>query len=132
LQALLTPQSLAYLVVGVAFGVLFGFLPGLGGIAAMALLLPFVFGVEPAPAMALLLGAHVATVYNTAITSILFGIPGAAKTISMCFDGHPMTQRGEGVRALRATAVSAAVGGLAGVVFLIAAMPLLIAVMLGV
>lgn len=96
----------------------------------MALLLPFVFNVDPASAMALLLGAHVATVYNTGITSILFGIPGASKTVSLTFDGYPMTQRGQGVRALRATAVSAVVGGFIGIGFLALAMPLLLLVML--
>lgn len=130
LLALLTVQSLVYLLVGVAFGVCLGFLPGLGGIVAMALLLPFVFGLDPEPAMGLLLGAHVATVYNTGITSILFGIPGASKSLALCFDGYPLSQKGQSVRALRATAFSTAIGGVIGIVFLVVAMPLLKTVML--
>ncbi len=130
LLALFTLKSIAFLLIGVAFGVSFGFLPGLGGIVAMALLLPFVFGVDPETAMCLLLGAHVATVYNSGITSILFGIPGASKAIALCFDGFPLSQQGQSVRALRATAFAAAIGGLAGVVFLVLAMPLLKTVML--
>lgn len=130
LYALLTLENVIYLLVGVLFGVGFGFLPGLGGIVAMALLLPFVFGLDPATAMCLLLGAHVATVYNTGITSILFGIPGASKSLALTFDGYPLSQKGQSIRALRATAFATAIGGLVGLVFLVAAMPLLKTVML--
>lgn len=130
LLALLTPESLAFMGIGVAFGIIIGFLPGVGGIVAMALLLPFIFGAEPAAAMALLLGAHVATIYNDAITGILFGVPGSAKGIALVFDGYPMTQRGEGGRALGLTAMSSLLGGIVGVVFLVAMLPVVRAVML--
>jgi TctA family transporter len=130
LLALLTAQSLMFLVIGVLFGVVIGFLPGLGGVAAMVLLLPFIFGQEPAAVMALLLGAHVATIYNDGITGILFNVPGASKGIALCFDGYPMTQKGQGQRALGAAAMASLVGGLTGVVFLIAILPLTRAIML--
>jgi TctA family transporter len=128
--ALMTAQSLLFLVLGVLFGVLIGFLPGLGGVTAMVLLLPFIFGQDPAAVMALLLGAHVATIYNDGITSILFNVPGASKGIALCFDGYPMTQKGQGKRALGAAAMASLVGGLTGVVFLIAILPLTRAIML--
>jgi TctA family transporter len=128
--ALMTAQSLLFLVLGVLFGVLIGFLPGLGGVAAMVLLLPFIFGQDPAAVMALLLGAHVATIYNDGITSILFNVPGASKGIALCFDGYPMTQKGQGKRALGAAAMASLVGGLTGVVFLIAILPVTRAIML--
>lgn len=130
LLALLTAQSLLFLVLGVLFGVLIGFLPGLGGVAAMVLLLPFIFGQDPAAVMALLLGAHVATIYNDGVTGILFNVPGASKGIALCFDGYPMTQKGQGQRALGAAAMASLVGGLSGVVFLIAILPLTRAIML--
>jgi TctA family transporter len=130
LLALLTAQSLLFLVLGVLFGILIGFLPGLGGVAAMVLLLPFIFGQDPPAVMALLLGAHVATIYNDGITSILFNVPGASKGIALCFDGYPMTQKGQGKRALGAAAMASMVGGLTGVVFLIAILPATRAIML--
>ena len=41
------------MVVGVVYGIVIGILPGLGGIVAMALLLPFTYGMDAAAAMAL-------------------------------------------------------------------------------
>lgn len=130
LIALFTPQSLLFMCLGVAFGIVIGFLPGVGGVVAMALLLPFIFGSEPAAAMALLLGAHVATIYNDAITSIIFGVPGSAKGVALVFDGYPMSRRGEGSRALGITAISSLLGGIVGVVFLVAVLPVVRSLML--
>ena len=62
LAALLTPQAILFMVIGVVYGLVIGILPGLGGIVAMALLLPFTYGFEVAAKIALLLGAHIATV----------------------------------------------------------------------
>ncbi|KKM10482.1 membrane protein [Clostridiales bacterium PH28_bin88] len=130
LAALLTPTSMIFMVLGVAFGMFIGFLPGLGGIVAMALLLPFTIGMEPAAALAMLLGAHVATIFGSSITGILFNVPGASKSIAVCFDGYPMTQKGEGARALGASAMASLIGGLIGAVFLTLSLPLMKAIMM--
>lgn len=130
LLALFTPQSILFMVVGVIYGLVIGVLPGLGGIVAMALVLPFTFGFQPAAALALLLGAHAATVWGASITGILFNVPGAAKTITSVFDGYPMTQRGEGARALGASATAALLGGVIGAVFLVVTIPIVRPLML--
>ncbi|CEP69345.1 Protein of unknown function DUF112,transmembrane [Moorella glycerini] len=130
LLALLSPISILFMIIGVAFGIFVGILPGLGGIVAMALLLPFTFGLEPAAALAMLLGAHVATIFGSSITSILFNIPGASKSIAVCFDGYPMTQKGEGARALGAAAMASLIGGIIGAVFLTLSIPIMRAIML--
>ena len=57
-------------------------------------------------------------------------MPGASKGIALCFDGYPMTQKGQGKRALGAAAMASLVGGLTGVVFLIAILPATRAIML--
>ncbi|MFZ5943896.1 MAG: tripartite tricarboxylate transporter permease [Bacillota bacterium] len=130
LVALFDPTSLLFMSIGVLFGVVIGILPGLGGIAAMALLLPFTFGLPPVAALAMLLGAHVATIFGSSITSILFNIPGASKSIALCFDGYPMTQKGEGARALGAAAMSSLIGGIIGAVFLTLTLPIMKAIMM--
>lgn len=130
LFALFTPQSMTFMLLGVAFGMLIGFLPGVGGVVAMALLLPFVGGLQPAAAVAMLLGAHVATIFGDSITGILFNVPGAAKSVSVCFDGYPMTQRGEGARALGASAMASLVGGVIGAIFLTLTLPIIRSLML--
>ncbi|KJS20736.1 MAG: membrane protein [Clostridiaceae bacterium BRH_c20a] len=130
LQALLDPTSMLFMSIGVLFGVLIGILPGLGGIAAMALILPFSLSLDPVAALAMLLGAHVATIFGSSITSILFNIPGASKSIALCFDGYPMTQKGEGARALGAAAMASLIGGLIGAIFLTLTLPLMKAIMM--
>ena len=64
LAALLTPQAVLFMLVGVVYGLIIGILPGLGGVVAMALLLPFTYGFEKAATLSLLLGAHIATVWG--------------------------------------------------------------------
>lgn len=132
LVALLTPESLLFMCAGVAFGLVIGILPALGGITAMALMLPFAIAAPPAAGLALLLGAHVSCIYGDTVCSILFNVPGSAKAIAHCFDGYPMTQRGEGARALGAAAASSFLGGLIGAVALTITLPMMRALMLAV
>jgi TctA family transporter len=129
-MAVFSQQSIIYMFIGVGFGLLIGFLPGLGGIMAMTLMLPFTFGIEPAAGLALLFGAHVATNFGDSTSSILFNVPGAAKSVTACFDGYPMTQRGDGARALGAAAMASLVGGVFGAVCLTISLPFMRAIML--
>jgi len=130
LVALLTPQAMTFMVIGVVYGLVVGILPGLGGIVALALLLPFTYGYELAATLALLLGAHIATIWGGSVTSILFNVPGAAKSLALVFDGHPMTQQGQASRALGASAMAALLGGVIGAVFLALSIPIVRPVML--
>jgi TctA family transporter len=125
LASLMTPQALLFLFIGVVYGLVIGILPGLGGVVAMALLLPFTYGFEPAATLALLLGAHIATIWGDSVTSILFSVPGSAKGLALCFDGYPMTQQGQAKRALAASATGALLGGIIGAVFLALCIPLI-------
>jgi putative tricarboxylic transport membrane protein len=125
LAALLTPQAILFMVIGVIYGLIIGILPGLGGVVAMALLLPFTYGYEPAATLALLLGAHIATIWGDSVTSILFSVPGAAKGLALCFDGYPMTKQGQATRALSASATGALLGGIFGAIFLALSIPLI-------
>ena len=125
LHALLTPQALLFMLLGVLYGLVIGILPGLGGVVAMALLLPFTYGFEPAATLALLLGAHIATIWGDSVTSILFSVPGSAKGLALCFDGYPMTKQGQAKRALAASATGALMGGVIGAVFLALCIPLI-------
>ena len=130
LLALATPQAVLFMIIGVGYGLMIGILPGLGGIVALALLLPFTYGHELAATLALLLGAHIATIWGGSVTSILFNVPGSAKSLALVFDGHPMTQKGQASRALGASATAALLGGLMGAVFLAFSIPIVRPIML--
>ena len=106
LALILTPANLGTMALGVVVGLLVGVLPGLGGTVGMSLALPFVFGMDPDRAIALLIG--VAAVVHTADTfpSVLLGVPGSSGSQATIMDGYPMSRRGEAQRALSAAFLS--------------------------
>lgn len=132
LLQLLTGPHLVYLLLGVGMGMVVGILPGLGGLSGMALLLPFLFGMEPGPALAMMIGLTSVTATSDTFSSVLIGVPGGAGAAATVMDGFPMTRRGEAARALSAAFVSSLIGGLFGALVLtfafVAAKPILLAV----
>jgi TctA family transporter len=121
---LLEPHRLALLWGGVLCGLALGILPGIGGLAGMALLLPFTYSMDPAAAMALLLGLAATTTHGDPISAIVLGAPGHAASAATALDGYPMTKRGEGARALGAAYMSALMGGLFGAALMALTLPL--------
>ena len=53
---ILSPVVLGYLLLGVVMGLAVGVFPGLGGIAGLSLILPFMFGLDPIIGLALMIG----------------------------------------------------------------------------
>jgi putative tricarboxylic transport membrane protein len=68
-------NAFSLMLVGMALGFVVGLLPGIGGAATLALMLPFVFKMNPVEAFAFLLGMHSVAATTGDITSILFGVP---------------------------------------------------------
>jgi len=123
LRLVLTWQAASLMLVGMAVGFVVGLLPGIGGAATLALMLPFVFKMQPAEAFAFLLGMHSVAATTGDITSILFGVPGEGLSAATVVDGHPMAKRGEAARALGAALMSSLVGAIVGAVALALAIP---------
>jgi TctA family transporter len=130
LMSLMTAQAGLFMFIGVIYGLVVGILPGLGGIVAMSLLLPFAYGYEIPAMLSLLLGAHIATIWGSSVTGILFKVPGAAKSLALIFDGYPLTLQGQASRALGASATAALLGGIVGAVFLAMSIPIVRPIML--
>src|SRR6202451_1071665 len=125
LLIILDPTRLMYLFGGVCMGLSLGILPGIGGIAGTALLLPFTYNLDPPTAFALLLGLGATTTTADPIAAILFGAPGHAPSAATTLDGYPMTRRGEAGRALGASYMAALIGGLFGALLMAVALPVL-------
>lgn len=123
LVRVLQPHTLVYMLFGVFIGFWVGILPGLGGTVTLALMLPFVYGMEPVQAFAFLLGMHSVVATTGDLTSILFGIPGEGVSAALVLDGYAMTKRGEAGRALGANLMSSLVGALVGAAALALAIP---------
>lgn len=123
-------ERLFWLAVGVFVGLLIGIIPGLGGVSALALLLPFTFGMDPYSAIALLLGMGAVTTTGDSIPAILFGVPGTSAAQATCIDGHAMAKNGEAGRALSAAYTASMLGGLFGALILGLMLPILRPIMM--
>ena len=121
---MMEPHRLMFLFAGVCMGLTLGILPGIGGVAGTALLLPFTYGMDPTTAMGLLLGLGATTTTADPISAIVLGAPGHAASAATTLDGYPMTKRGEGGRALGASYMSAMIGGLFGAVLMGVTLPI--------
>ncbi|MBR9869342.1 MAG: tripartite tricarboxylate transporter permease [Oceanospirillales bacterium] len=131
LQTVMTGTHLLYLAGGVLLGLAIGIFPGLGGIAGLSLLLPFLYGMEPTTALAMLIGLVAVIPTSDTFTSVLMGIPGSSGSQATVLDGFPMAKRGEAARALSAAFASSLFGGLFGAVvltgFVLIARPVILA-----
>ncbi|SFR15518.1 tripartite tricarboxylate transporter permease [Poseidonocella sedimentorum] len=125
------PMQLLYLLGGVLLGLSIGVLPGLGGIAGLALLLPFMYGMEPVSGLALMVGLVAVIPTSDTFSSVLLGIPGSSASQATVLDGFPLSKQGHAARALSAAFVSSLFGGLFGAIiltgFILAARPLILA-----
>ncbi|EST38736.1 hypothetical protein N566_05835 [Streptomycetaceae bacterium MP113-05] len=124
LGALLDPATLVFLVAGVLAGLVVGIIPGLGGTGAVAILLPFIFVVEPHQALALITGAVAVVHTSDTISTVLIGIPGSASATVLMLDGHAMARQGQAARALSIAFLASMAGGLLGAVGLTMSIPL--------
>ncbi|OGA13112.1 MAG: hypothetical protein A3G25_18725 [Betaproteobacteria bacterium RIFCSPLOWO2_12_FULL_63_13] len=116
---------LLVMLAAIPFGLIFGIVPGLSGLSALAILLPFTYGMEPLPGLALLLAAHAVVYTGGSVTAIVLGIPGSPPNAATVLDGYPMARNGLGGRAIGAALASSGLGGLFGVLVLVAVLPVL-------
>jgi len=117
-------KAFGFMLAGIFVGFWVGLLPGLGGATTLALMLPFIYNMQPVEAFAFLLGMHSVVATTGDITSILFGVPGEATTAAIILDGHAMAKKGEAGRALGAALASSLVGALIGAAALAVAIPI--------
>lgn len=127
LLLILNTSTLTVLAVGVMMGILVGALPGFTATMGTALLLPFAFTMSLENGLAMLGGLYIAAMFSDAIPSCLVNTPGTPAAMATGLDGFPMTQRGEGQRAIVAASFSSFVGAsLGGFTFLLLSAPLTI------
>jgi putative tricarboxylic transport membrane protein len=131
LTLIFQPQQLIYLAMGVLLGLSVGVFPGLGGIAGLSLVLPFLFGMDPVSGLALMVGLVAVVPTSDTFASVLLGIPGSTASQATVLDGFPLAKKGEAARALSAAFISSLFGGLFGATvltfFILVARPLILA-----
>jgi putative tricarboxylic transport membrane protein len=119
------PARFAVICFGVLLGLIIGVIPGIGGLAGMALLIPFTYAMDPHTALAFLIGMWAVTATSDTVPAILFGVPGAVGSAATVLDGYPMAKRGEAGRAFGASFSASILGGLCGAVLLGISIPIL-------
>jgi putative tricarboxylic transport membrane protein len=113
-----TPLALAA-IGGAGWGILGGALPGISPSIAMALLLPFTYGMDPTTAIVLLSATYVGAEYGGSIPAILINTPGTNAAAATVLDGYALQQQGRGGEALGISLYSAVLGGLFGLAMLV-------------
>jgi TctA family transporter len=125
LSAALSLNNLFFCVIGVSVGMLVGVLPGIGPIAAMSLLFPLTFHLDPTGALIMLSGIWYGTAYGGSTSAILLNLPGGASSAVTSLDGYPMAQQGRAGIALFITTLGSFVGGSIGIVIMMMFSPLI-------
>ena len=112
-------------------GLWVGIVPGIGAIAGLSLLLPFIYGLDPVSGLALMVGLLATNPTSDTFSSVLLGIPGGASSQATVLDGFPLARRGEAARALSAAFLCSIYGGILSAValtlFIFVARPLILA-----
>jgi TctA family transporter len=116
-------QNILYCFVGCFLGTLVGVLPGIGPVATVAMLLPFTFGLGPAPALIMLAGIYYGAQYGGSTTAILVNIPGEASSVVTTIDGHQMARQGRAGPALGIAALGSFFAGCAATLLIALAAP---------
>ena len=111
---ILQPQQIMFLILGVLLGLSVGVFPGLGGIAGLSMVLPFIYGMDPVSGLALMVGLVAVIPTSDTFASVLMGIPGSSASQATVLDGFPLAKKGEAARALSAAFASSLFGGLFG------------------
>jgi TctA family transporter len=115
---LFTLWPMLALILGITIGLINGALPAGGSIPLLVILMGFAYGMDPAVAIPLVIGAMAVNGTTDPIPCILLGIPGSASAQATILDGHPLAQQGRAGYALSVAYTSSLIGGLIGAVAL--------------
>ena len=111
-------STILYTFLGAAGGILIGCIPGLTATMGIALLVPFTYGLEFIPGVAMLLGIFCVGMYGGSISAILIHTPGTPSAAATVLEGFPMSQKGQSARALTLSLFSSFCGGIIGAVIM--------------
>jgi len=120
---LLHPYIILIIFSGVSAGLFVGAMPGLTATMALAVLLPFTFTMPPLHGLVALGAVYMGAIYGGSFAAILVNTPGTPSSIATAFEGYPMAKSGRAIEAIYVATISSAIGGIAGVLFLLLLSP---------
>lgn len=110
ISQLISPFNLMLMILATIVGLIFGAIPGLSGTLAVMLFMPLTYSMNAGSAVIFLIALWVGGCSGAFIGSVLLGIPGSASSVATCFDGYPMSQKGEAGKALAIGMVASFIG----------------------
>lgn len=121
----LSPMTVLFCFLGVFVGIIFGAIPGMTATMAIAIFLPITYSLDIIDSIALLLGLYVGGISGGLVPATLINIPGTPSSLCTTFDGFPMTQKGEGEKALKVGITASLIGGAVSLIILYLFTPIL-------
>ena len=121
LATVLAWKHLFFMVAGAFFGLWIGVIPGLGPVMAMAILIPVTFAMDPLSGLLMLASIHAAGTYAGSVSAIMINVPGDPGSAATTFDGYALARQGKVRVALGLSVCASMIGGIVGVLALIAA-----------
>jgi len=107
-----SPMTFLLVVLGTAWGLIAGALPGLSASMAVILMLPFTYGMDGIQSVIVLVAVYVGAMCGGSFSAILLKTPGTPSAVATTFDGYPMAMRGEAAKAIGLSITGSAVGGI--------------------
>ena len=123
LRIFLSVESILIVLLGVFIGMSFGAVPGLGGVVALALVIPMTYGMDATHAFMLFGSIMGGVAFGGSVTAILLNIPGTAPNAATLIDGHPLAKLGRAQEAIGASATASAAGAIFGLIILVIMIP---------
>ncbi|RLA91229.1 MAG: C4-dicarboxylate ABC transporter permease [Deltaproteobacteria bacterium] len=125
ISLMLTFKNIFFALLGITVGIIIGAIPGMTATMATALLVPLTFGMQPIPAIAMLLGVYKGGIYGGSISAILINTPGTPAASATVLDGYPMAQKGQAMKALKmALYASVMADSMSDIILILVAPPL--------
>lgn len=121
-----SPMNLLFCFLGVFLGTFVGVLPGIGALAAVSMLIPLTFHLDPTAAIIMLAGIWYGSSYGGSTASILLNLPGTPQAVITTLDGYQMTRQGRAGVALSMSAFASFAGGTIGILLLMLFSPVIV------
>ena len=113
-----------------AFAVIVGVIPAVSGPLVVILIVPFVWAFDPLLALPIMCCLIAVSCMGGSLTAILIGVPGDNPNAATVLDGFPMTQKGQGGRALGLAVTANMLGGIFAVVLAFVMIPIMIPIIM--
>jgi putative tricarboxylic transport membrane protein len=116
---IVNPMMIGAIILAAIVGMIVGATPGLTAAAAIAMLLPITYYMDPLFALAFLYVIGKSGRYGGSIAAILFNTPGTAASAATQLDGFPLARQGKAGKAMKVATISSVIGDFMGDAMLI-------------